>query len=107
MKKLYAEKGYLNAEVRPALLLPDDKPEINILKNQELVRNIVFNISENKKTKINKIDLINNGLVQKNDLVKILSRGEINVKVDITANAFSNNAKLAIEKAGGSTNLEK
>ena len=56
---------------------------------------------------INKIDLIKNGLVQKNDLVKILSRGEITVKIDITANAFSNNAKLAIEKVGGSTNLEK
>ena len=63
--------------------------------------------SKKLKTKINKIDLISNGLVQKNDLVKILSRGEITVKIDITAHAFSNNAKLAIEKAGGSTNLEK
>ena len=55
IEKLYAEKGYLNVEVRPSLLLPDNKTEINVLKNQELVRDIVFNISENKKTKINKI----------------------------------------------------
>ena len=35
--------------------MPDNKTEINVLKNRELVRDIVFNISENKKTKINKI----------------------------------------------------
>jgi len=71
------------------------------------VINLEIKALQKLKTKINKIDLINNGLVQKNDLVKILSRGKITVKIDITANAFSNNAKLAIEKAGGSTNLEK
>ena len=55
IEKLYAEKGYLNVEVRPALLVPDNKNEINVLKNRELIRDIVFNISENKKIKINKI----------------------------------------------------
>ena len=29
------------------------------------------------------------------------------MKIDITANAFSKSAKLAIEKVGGSTNIEK
>ena len=53
--------------------------------------------SKKLKSKINKIDLIGNGLVQKNDLVKILSRGEITMKIDITANAFSKSAKLARE----------
>ena len=52
IEKLYAEKGYLNVEVRPSLLVPDNKIEINVSKNRELVRDIVFNISENKKTKI-------------------------------------------------------
>lgn len=52
-----------------------------------------------------KKDLIENGLVQKNDLVKILGRGELNVKLNITANAFSASAKEAIEKAGGTATI--
>ena len=52
-----------------------------------------------------KQDLMDNGLVQKNDLVKILGRGKLTVKIDITANAFSVSAKEAIEKAGGTANI--
>jgi len=43
------------------------------------------------------------GLVSKNDLVKILGRGEIKAKLDVTAHAFSASAQKAIEAAGGST----
>ena len=51
---------------------------------------------------------MDNGLVQKNDLVKILGRGELTAKLDITVNAFSESAIAAIEKAGGTaTVLEK
>ena len=57
--------------------------------------------SKKLKTTIDKKDLMDNGLVQKNDLVKILGRGTLSVKIDITANAFSVSAKEAIEKAGG------
>ena len=57
--------------------------------------------SKKLKTTIDKKDLMDNGLVQKNDLVKILGRGKLTVKIDITANAFSVSAKEAIEKAGG------
>ena len=60
------------------------------------------------KSKVVQKDLMDNGLVQKNDLVKILGRGELKEKLDITAHAFSASAKTAIEKAGGSvTILEK
>ena len=52
-----------------------------------------------------KQDLIDNGLVQKNDLVKVLGRGELTAKLDITANAFSVTAKTAIEKAGGTATI--
>ena len=45
--------------------------------------------------------LIDNGLVGKNDLVKVLGRGELKSKVDVTAHAFSDSAKQAIEKNGG------
>lgn len=41
------------------------------------------------------------GLVGKNDLVKILGRGELKAKVKISAHAFSATAKAAIEKNGG------
>jgi large subunit ribosomal protein L15 len=46
--------------------------------------------------------LYQNGLVSKNDLVKILSRGEIKAAVDIQVKGFSAAAKAAIEAAGGS-----
>ena len=57
------------------------------------------------KTKVDKQILIDNGLVQKKDLVKILGRGELKSKLTITADAFSETAKKAIEKAGGTTNI--
>lgn len=57
------------------------------------------------KINVDKIDiqvLIDNGVAKKKDLVKILGRGEITKKVDITAHAFSASAVEAIEKSGGS-----
>jgi large subunit ribosomal protein L15 len=42
------------------------------------------------------------GLASKNDLVKILGRGEVKAKLDVTAHAFSATAQKAIEAAGGS-----
>jgi large subunit ribosomal protein L15 len=41
------------------------------------------------------------GLASKNDLVKILGRGEVKSKLDVTAHAFSASAQKAIEAAGG------
>lgn len=42
------------------------------------------------------------GLASKNDLVKILGRGEVKAKLEVTAHAFSATAQKAIEAAGGS-----
>jgi len=42
------------------------------------------------------------GLASKNDLVKILGRGELKAKVEVKAHAFSSTAQKAIEAAGGS-----
>lgn len=42
-----------------------------------------------------------NGLVSKNDLIKILGRGELSAKVEVTAHAFSETAVKAIEAKGG------
>lgn len=46
--------------------------------------------------------LIENGIVGKNDKVKVLGRGELKSKVDVHAHAFSETAIKAIEKVGGS-----
>ena len=61
--------------------------------------------SKKIKSKVDKQILIDNGLVQKNELVKILGRGELKTKLSVTADAFSSTAKAAIEKAGGSANI--
>ncbi|MDZ7847485.1 MAG: 50S ribosomal protein L15 [Owenweeksia sp.] len=42
-----------------------------------------------------------NGLVGKNDLVKILGRGELKAKLSVQAHGFSKSAKEAIENQGG------
>ena len=43
-----------------------------------------------------------NGLIGKNDRIKLLGRGEIKAKVTVEAHAFSEKASKAIEQAGGS-----
>lgn len=45
--------------------------------------------------------LIANGVVGKNDLVKILGRGELKAKLNIKVHKYTATAKAAIEKAGG------
>jgi large subunit ribosomal protein L15 len=44
------------------------------------------------------------GYVSKRDKVKILGRGKLTAKLDVTAHAFSATAKKAIEETGGSVN---
>ncbi|CAL2086489.1 50S ribosomal subunit protein L15 [Tenacibaculum sp. 190524A02b] len=45
--------------------------------------------------------LVENRLARKNDLVKILGRGELKAKLNITVHKFTATAKAAIEAAGG------
>lgn len=45
--------------------------------------------------------LIENGVAGKNDLIKILGRGELKAKLNITVHKFTATAKTAIEAAGG------
>ena len=68
---------------------------VNIDKLQELV--------DDKKIKdaIDFDTFVDLGLVGKNELLKILGRGELKSKLTVTANKFSASAKEAIEKAGG------
>lgn len=45
--------------------------------------------------------LVENRLARKNDLVKVLGRGELKAKLNITVHKFTASAKTAIEAAGG------
>jgi large subunit ribosomal protein L15 len=48
--------------------------------------------------------LVEHGLVGKNDVVKVLGRGELTAKVSVSAHSFSASAVEAIEKVGGTVN---
>ncbi len=45
--------------------------------------------------------LVENRLARKNDLVKILGRGELKTKLKVTAHKFTASAQKAVEAAGG------
>lgn len=47
--------------------------------------------------------LVSLGLAGKNELVKILGRGELKAKLNVSAHKFTASAKAAIEAAGGET----
>ncbi len=63
-------------------------------------------LAENKNlTKIGIEELIAAGLTNGKELVKILAKGELKAKIDVTANAFSKKAEEAIKAAGGNTTI--
>ena len=68
---------------------------VNLDTLQELVDKI-------KKNTIVPQDFIDNGLANKKDLIKVLGRGELKAKVEVSAHKFSKSAQAAIEAAGGS-----
>ena len=55
IKNLYAEKGYLNADVIPILEIPEEESTLFDGKAKDLVRDIVYKIEEKNKVKIGKI----------------------------------------------------
>lgn len=52
-------------------------------------------------TKIDKQTLLDAGLIQKSTLVKILGNGTLTAKLEVSADAFSKSAVVAIENAQG------
>ncbi|MBS1976617.1 MAG: 50S ribosomal protein L15 [Bacteroidetes bacterium] len=63
-----------------------------------------------QKTKVSALNLqlmMDNGVIGKNDKVKVLGRGELKSKVTVEAHAFSTTATKAIETAGGSATTVK
>jgi len=68
---------------------------VNLDTLQQLVDNKIV------KDTIDIEALFSNGLAGKNDLVKILGRGELKAKLKVSAHKFTASAKAAIEAAGG------
>jgi len=75
---------------------------INRIEYAAINLDVLQNLADAKK--LEKIDpevLATYGLCSKNDKVKILGRGELTVKIEVVAHAFSESAKKAIEEKGG------
>ncbi len=69
---------------------------VNLDILQELVEKFNLSVIDFDALKIH-------GLVSRNDLVKILGRGELKAKLEVKAHAFTETAQKAIEAAGGNT----
>jgi large subunit ribosomal protein L15 len=75
---------------------------INRVEYKAINLDIIQSLVERKNlTDINPDVLRENGLVSRNELVKILGRGELKAKVNISAHKFSSSAKAVIEGNGG------
>ena len=76
---------------------------INRKEYQGVNLDTIQNMVDNKKVK-NSLDfdtMVKLRLARKNELVKILGRGELKAKLKISAHKFTASAKAAIEAAGG------
>ncbi|MFD1002811.1 50S ribosomal protein L15 [Ohtaekwangia kribbensis] len=80
--------------------------------NKEYFKAVNLDILEGlaEKAKTNALTLqvlVENGVIGKNDKVKVLGRGELKTKVSVEAHAFSATATQAIEKVGGTATTVK
>lgn len=82
--------------------------------NPDRVEYKVFNLSQVdylvKKYDLKEfslVELYDNRLIAKTDVVKILSVGELSTKINFQVNAVSKKAKEMIEKLGGEINISK
>ncbi len=76
---------------------------INRKEYQGINLDVLQQLVDDKKIKgtVDVETLITNRKATKNDLVKILGRGELKAKLKVTAHKFTATAKAAIEAAGG------
>ena len=66
---------------------------------------IQFVVNKTKAKSITPEIIVENGLANKKDLIKILGRGELKTKINISAHGFSSKAKSTIEDLGGKAEL--
>jgi large subunit ribosomal protein L15 len=81
---------------------------INRVEYRGINLDVLQRLSETKGlTTIDNAALVANGLASKNDLIKIMGRGELTAKLEVTANGFTKTAKAAIEAKGGNATIVK
>ncbi len=79
----------------------------NIFKEKFQIVNICDILKIEKVSKVDPVVLYDNGLIRSSlKPVKVLGRGDIDVKISITASSFSDTAKSKIENAGGTAIVE-
>ncbi|MGQ7870657.1 50S ribosomal protein L15 [Sunxiuqinia sp. sy24] len=77
---------------------------INRVEYKAINLDALQKLAESKNlTTIDVQTIVDAGLAAKNDRVKILGNGELKLKLEVKAHAFSNTAKAAIEKLEGTT----
>jgi large subunit ribosomal protein L15 len=77
-----------------------NRPQKVTLKPVNL--DVIQSLSEITKSSTIDVELmVKNGIVGKKDIVKVLGRGELKTKIDVTAHHFSETAAKAIEEKGG------
>ena len=76
---------------------------INRVEHQGVNLDVLQRLVDEKKIKgsVDFESFVTMGLAGKNELVKILGRGELKAKLTVTAHKFTATAKAAIEAAGG------
>ena len=78
----------------------------NIFKEEIQIVNISDLIRIEKNSEIDPVVLQENGLIRSSlKPVKILGKGDIDKKLDVTASSFSDSAKNKNEKAGGTVTI--
>jgi len=82
-------------------------PKLKGFKNRFRVEFQVVNVAQLEKLfpqggTVGVEELVQSGAVRKGEPVKVLGNGDLSVKLDITANAFSGAAREKITAAGGS-----
>ena len=75
---------------------------INRVEYKAINLDMIQALVERKDVKEITLEVLrDNGLVSRNERVKILGRGELKTKIDVSVHKFSATAKAAIEKEGG------
>ena len=62
-------------------------------------------VDKHNLTEVTFETLVANGICSKKTLVKVMGRGELKGKLNVTAHAFTATAKAAIEAMGGTANI--
>ena len=75
---------------------------INRVEYKAINLDVLQQLAEAQKlSKIGIEELVNAGFISSNQLVKILGKGTLTAKLEVTAHAFSKTAESAIQAAGG------